>query len=145
MEATKRKELQSLPYEQRPLVVNYDKPKRDEKGRLLKGYTANVRLRTTVSPEKLIIKRAVKELIKDYKETLAESLPKISKVLTKLAIRGDIQAIREVNDRVIGRPDQKSENLNINVTPIPILGSITDNSGVYSREEEKKETGDHTP
>lgn len=75
---------------------------RDEQGRFLSGNTEGGRLPDT--PEQKIIKKATKELIKDYIDKLAEALPQISPALIAKAIAGDIQAIKEVNDRVLGRP-----------------------------------------
>lgn len=59
--------------------------------------------------ESRIIKKAQKELITEYKEKLAEALPLISPVLIAKAMEGDMQAIKEVNDRVMGKADSKTD------------------------------------
>lgn len=53
--------------------------------------------------EQKVIKKATKQLISEFKESLAEALPFISPVLVKKATEGDLQAIKEVNDRVMGK------------------------------------------
>ena len=83
-----------------------NKPERDVKGRLLPGYTANPYGRKKETKEEKKIKKATKELIEDYKKKLAEALPKISPVLIAKAIAGNIEAIKEINNRVVGKPPQ---------------------------------------
>lgn len=61
------------------------------------------------TPEQKIFKKAMKEFIKDYKQQLAESLPLISPILIAKALGGDIRAIREINDRVMGKPEQQTD------------------------------------
>jgi hypothetical protein len=63
--------------------------------------------------EQKITKKATKEFIEDYKEKLAAALPRISPVLIKKAMTGDIPAIKELNDRVMGKAPQ---NTDLNVT-----------------------------
>ena len=59
--------------------------------------------------EQKIVKKAQKELIAEYKEKLAEALPLISPVLIAKAMEGDMQAIKEVNDRVMGKAEAKTD------------------------------------
>ena len=56
------------------------------------------------TPQEKVIKKAQKEFIKDFKDKLSKALPKISPVLIKLAMDGNLAAIKEVNDRVMGQP-----------------------------------------
>ena len=86
-----------------------NKPKRDSKGRLLPGNTANQKGLTPETEQDKLVKKAKKQFIKDYIETLAEALPQISPALIKKAKTGDISAIRELNDRVLGKPKQNIE------------------------------------
>lgn len=83
-----------------------NKPKRDKRGRLLPGYTANPHGQPKLTEEKKLLKRTMKEFVADYKQKLAESLPFISPVLIDKATKGDIQAIKEINDRVMGKAPQ---------------------------------------
>ena len=53
--------------------------------------------------EQKVIKKATKQLISEFKDALAEALPLISPVLVKKATEGDLGAIKEVNDRVMGK------------------------------------------
>jgi len=96
------------------VVTSENKPERDERGRLLPGNTANPLGYGVITQEerdrRKIEKKATEQFINEYKEGLAKALPKISPVLIKKAISGDISAIKEVNTRVMGNP----------VTPVDI-------------------------
>ena len=84
------------------------------------GVSGNPEGRKPDTEEQKLIKKAVKELVKEYQQTLAEALPKISPVLIKKAIEGDIQAIKELHDRAMGKSMQNtniSGSLNITVDP----------------------------
>ena len=59
-----------------------------------------------MTEEEKLVKKANKKFIEEYVDRLSEALPLISPVLIKKATEGDIQAIKEVNDRVIGKPRQ---------------------------------------
>ena len=115
-----------------------NKPERDEKGQLLPGNTANPNGRPKETEEQKVIKKATKEFIKDYKEKLAEALPQISPVLIAAAISGDIKAIKEVNDRVMGKPEQKFEG-DIKINPIPILEIKKDSKDICQKESSKEQ------
>ena len=54
-------------------------------------------------------KEALKELKESYINRLTEALPKIDPVLIQKGIDGDLQAIKEINDRVLGKPKQQME------------------------------------
>lgn len=90
-------------------ATSSNKPKRDEKGRLLPGGTANPNGRPVESKEKKLEKKAKREFIAEYKQELREALPKISPVLIDKAVEGDMTAIKEVNDRVMGKAPQSTE------------------------------------
>lgn len=47
------------------------------------------------------IKKARKQLVEEYKNALAEALPLVSPALIKKAVKGDIQAIKEMNDILV--------------------------------------------
>ena len=52
-------------------------------------------------------KKAIKEIIKRYEASLADILPELPAILKKKAIDDeDIHAIREIHDRVMGKPRQ---------------------------------------
>ena len=86
-----------------------NKPARDSRGRLLPGHSGNLKGRKPDTEEDKIKKKATKQFIQDYVKKLAEALPEISPALIKKARSGDISAIREVNDRVMGKPKQSIE------------------------------------
>lgn len=73
------------------------------------GQSGNPKGRKPQTPEEKKVKRAIDELVKEYKERLAQALPDISEVLVKSAIEGNMPAIKELNDRVMGKPEQKSD------------------------------------
>ena len=72
------------------------------------------------TPEQKIEKKAIKEFVKDYKEKLSEALPLISPVLIKKAQEGDLGSIKEINDRVMGKPESKDGLPPITVIPIMV-------------------------
>lgn len=63
------------------------------------------------------IKKATKEIIKEYKENLAAALPQIEPVIIKKAIGGDMTAVKEIHDRVMDKARQP--------TDLDIKGNIT--------------------
>ena len=81
--------------------------KRRKDGTFLPGSVPNPSGRPEETEEKKVARKAMKELIIDYKEKLAEVLPELSPILMKLALEGDMPAIKELHDRVMGKPEQK--------------------------------------
>lgn len=61
------------------------------------------------TPEQKIAKKATKEFIAEYKERLGEALPLISPILIAKALEGDMVAIKEINDRVMGKAESKTD------------------------------------
>lgn len=82
---------------------------RDEQGRFIPGVSGNPDGRPPLTEEEKVVKKAQKELIAEYKEKLAEALPLISPVLIAKAMEGDMQAIKELNDRVMGKAKETME------------------------------------
>jgi hypothetical protein len=76
---------------------------RDEQGRWIKGVSGNPDGAEPWTEEEKLAKRATKQIIEAYKNKLAEALPKIEPVLVGKALEGDINAIKEINDRVMGK------------------------------------------
>jgi hypothetical protein len=91
---------------------------RDDKGRIIPGQESiNPDGRPKDTPEKKIVKKAIKQLIAEYKEGLAEALPKIKPVLIAKAMEGDVPAIRELHDRVMDKAKQATDvNTKIDAT-----------------------------
>ena len=96
---------------------------RDEQGRFLPGASGNPKGGNSQTPEEKITKRAIKELVKEYQEKLAQILPELSPVLTKKALEGDLTAIKELHDRVMGKAPQRTD-ITSGDKPIPILGVV---------------------
>lgn len=75
-------------------------------------------------------KKAIKELVAEYKERLAAALPEIDPVLAAKAKGGDIAAIKEINDilveKAVSRHDVTSGD-----KPIPFmsLNELRSNDG----------------
>jgi hypothetical protein len=59
--------------------------------------------------ETKIIKKATKELIAEYKESLGESLPLIKPIIIAKALEGDMTAIKEIHDRVMDKAKQPTD------------------------------------
>lgn len=98
---------------------------RDEQGRFIPGVSGNPDGRPPLTEEEKIVKKAQKELISEYKEKLAEALPLISPVLIAKAMEGDMQAIKEVNDRVMGKAEAKTD-ITSGGEKLPILVKFID-------------------
>jgi hypothetical protein len=56
-----------------------------------------------------IIKKATKELIAEYKESLGEALPLIKPIIIAKALEGDMAAIKEIHDRVMDKAKQPTD------------------------------------
>lgn len=79
------------------------------------GQSGNPNGRPPMTEPQKIVQKAQRDLIKEYKANLMSALPLISPVLIAKAMEGDIVAIKEVNDRVMGKSIQVSHNENINI------------------------------
>jgi hypothetical protein len=97
---------EEIPQHEIQVLTSDSKPKRDAHGRLLPGHTANRNGAPKLTKEAKIEKRATKELIADYKQKLALALPELSPILIKMAKEKNIAAIKEINDRVMGKAPQ---------------------------------------
>ena len=82
---------------------------RNEQGQFVKGTSGNPLGRRPDTEEAKIIKKATKQLIAEYKETLTNALESISPILIAKALDGDIQAIKELHDRSMGKPEQSTD------------------------------------
>ena len=82
---------------------------RNEDGTFKQGHPDLGAGRPPDTEEKKIIKRAIKDLVKEYKEDLAQLLPQIKTVIEKRAIEGDMTAIKEIHDRVMDKAKQPTD------------------------------------
>ena len=99
-------ELPQVVQEVKPVVVGETKIKRTD--HLFKpGNPGGGRRPDT--PEQIIEKKAIRQLVNEYKKDLADALPLISPVLIKKAIRGDLGSIKEINEVLIDKPKQKQQ------------------------------------
>lgn len=73
-----------------------------------------------------IVKKATKELIAEYKEALGESLPMIKPILIAKALEGDMQAIKEIHDRVMDKAKQPTDITSDGESIIPLLVKFVD-------------------
>jgi hypothetical protein len=98
-------------------ATRLSKPARNEKGQLLPGNSGNPKGRTPDTPEqklkKEIAKKMKEEYAQEYLGRLAEALPEIAPILIAKAVGGDMQAIKEINDRVIGKPSDPNQGGNV--------------------------------
>lgn len=120
---------------------------RDKQGKFVEGVSGNPAGggRPKETPEQKAKKKAMKEMIKDYKEKLAEALESISPVLIAEALKGNIQAIKEVNDRVMGKAEQKADITSRGEKIIPIYNGLSkhdsDKKDIQPKEEDKSSIG----
>ncbi len=102
---------------------------RNELGQFIEGVSGNPDGRTPMTQEEKIVKKATKEFIAEFKEGLAKALPLISPVLIAKALDGDMQAIKEVNDRAMGKAEQHTDlTTNGKDIPAPIINVQRNNS-----------------
>ena len=72
--------------------------------------------RPKLTEEQRIVNRAVKDLVSEYEENLAQVLPELSPIIKKKALEGDIQFVKELHDVVgIRRGNQPINAIQINV------------------------------
>ena len=83
--------------------------KRNPDGTFAEGYVGGPGRPKETEQDK-IIKKATKELIKEYKESLGEALPLIKPIIIAKALEGDMVAIKEIHDRVM---DKSRQNVGI--------------------------------
>lgn len=93
---------------------------RGEDGRFVNG-TAPGPGRSPETPEEKVAKKAARELIEEYKESLAQVLPEISPVLKNKAKEGDIQAIKEIHDRVMGKAKETKQVQGDKENPLSVI------------------------
>ena len=74
-------------------------------------------------------KKAIKQLVEEYKQSLAEALPLVSPALIGKAITGDVAAIRELNDVIVEKAAKKTELSGELRLPQPLLGGATKENG----------------
>ena len=72
------------------------------------GVSGNPKGLAVLTQEQKIIRKATREIVKEYQAKLAEALPSIEPVLVALALKGDVAAIKELHDRVMGKAIQFS-------------------------------------
>ena len=82
---------------------------RNKQGKFLKGTTGNPSGRPRLTQEQKIFNKATKEIVEEYRYKLEETLLKIAPVLIKMALSGDIRAIKDIEDRVLGKPKENLE------------------------------------
>lgn len=115
---------------------------RDEQGRWLPGISGNPGGAKPDTEEDKLRKKALKKVIEEYTGKLTEALPEISPVLIEKAKNGDLMAIKEINDRVLGKPKQQVELSGDKENPIPILNVPSNNSNKESNGDVQENQGD---
>lgn len=91
--------------------------------------------RPPMTEEEKLIAKAKRDFVKEYKESLRESLPLISPVLIAKALEGDIQAIKEVNDRAMGKADSKTDITSGGEKIATVINIIKPNEGNFIQTE----------
>lgn len=85
-------------------------PLHDENGKFVKGNDGGGGGRPIETEEKKLKRKAQKKLIKNYIAGLTKALEDIEPVLIKKAVGGDLVAIKEVNDRTMGKAQQNIDH-----------------------------------
>lgn len=98
--------------------------KRNEDGTFANG-TAPGPGRPEEDEKAKLTKRAINELVKEYKEDLAQVLPQIKPVLVKKALEGDMVAVKEIHDRVMDKAKQATDITSNGESIVPIYGGIS--------------------
>lgn len=88
------------------LETSQDKETKENNNKLFVKGGAGGPGRPKLTEEEKLMKREVKAYIKEHLEGLAESLPEIRPTLIQQAVQGNINAIKEIHDRVLGKPVQ---------------------------------------
>lgn len=79
------------------------------------GQSGNPKGRPPDTEEKRLVKKAVKELLKEYEQTLSDALPELSPILIAEAKKGNMKAFKEIHDVVGAR-----KSTNNTIVPIQI-------------------------
>ena len=61
---------------------------------------------SSLTPEQKLERKALKTIIAEYRDKLSDSLSLIEPVLVAKALEADVQAIKEIHDRVMGKAQQ---------------------------------------
>ncbi len=93
---------------------------RNTDGTFTKG-TAPGPGRPADTPERVVEKKAIKQIVEEYKAKLADSLDRIEPILVAKALDADVSAIKEIHDRVMGKAAQPISG----VDGQPIMVQIT--------------------
>jgi hypothetical protein len=97
-------------------------PNRDEKGRFGAGNNANPNGRP---PRAWTMSTLIEEALEEVETQSGKSFKSlVAKRLAHMAVNGDIQAIKEINDRIDGKPRQ-STDITSGGRPIPIMAVNT--------------------
>lgn len=91
------------------------------------GQSGNPNGRPPMTEAEKLEAKAKRDFINEYKESLRSALPLISPVLIAKALEGDIQAIKEVNDRAMGKPDTKADITSNGETIASVINIIKPN------------------
>lgn len=82
------------------------------------------------TPEQKLLKKASKEIIKEYKEALTEALPLIQPVIIAKALEGDISSIKEIHDRTMDKAKQPTDITTDGKPIIQIAEEIAQKNGL---------------
>lgn len=87
------------------------------------GVSGNLKGRPADTPEKKIEKKVIAQLVEEYKDALADVLPALAPVLKEKALTGDVPAIKEIHDRIMGK-SKETKDLNVSMVT-PIYGGLS--------------------
>lgn len=106
-----------------------------------KGQSGNPAGRKKDTEKDKLVKKAKKQFIKDYIEKLSAELPEIEPILVKKAKSGNIVAIKEIHDRVMGKAPQAIEMTGKDGSPLTVLlKEIQGNREPLAKTDDRKRT-----
>jgi hypothetical protein len=95
----------------------------DENGHFKEGNPGGGRKPDT--PEQKLQKKAIKQLVEEYKEALASYLPQVEPIFMAKVLEGDTASIKEYHDRVLDKAKQATDiTTNGKDLPVPILQTV---------------------
>lgn len=102
----------------------------DENGHFKPGNPGGGRPKDT--PEKKLERKALKQLVEEYRESLAQYLPQVEPVFMAKVLEGDTASIREYHDRVLDKAKQSTDITSKGESIVTAINIIAPNGNTTS-------------
>mgnify|MGYP001565156499 CR=1 FL=1 len=110
-------------------VKSLEKRNRDEAGKYLPNHELAGPGRPEKTEEDRLKEKALEKIVEEYREVLFNQAnvnkKGITEALITKALKGDVLAIKELNDRLLGKSVQKTQLEAEIKVPMPLLGGAT--------------------